>query len=159
MKENINEHDMTKKMMSILRGGYQSKLIKEDVNQETNQELKPVADDQKDTLAPTKGDAVFNDELKKLQDIVDPSAQISNFKIYPSDRNVFIEGRLLEGQAEDSGIMFRMELKNRDIETSMNNIELDDDVSGVLNRLQGYYKNWCNEWAKKITTEFNQTQN
>ncbi len=141
--------------MSILRGGYQTKLIKEDVNQE----VKPVADDQKDTLSPTKGDAVFNDELKKLQDIVDPSAQINNFKIYPSDRNVFIEGRLLEGQAEDSGIMFRMELKKRDIETSMNNIELDDDVSGVLNRLQGYYKNWCNEWSKKITTEFNQTRN
>jgi hypothetical protein len=55
--------------------------------------------------------------------------------------------------------MFRMELKKRDIETSMNNIELDDDVSGVLTRLQGYYKNWCNEWSKKITTEFNQTQN
>ncbi len=155
MKENINEHDMTKKMMSILRGGFESKLLKEEIGQE----MKPVNDDQGDTLSPTKGDAVFNDELKKLQDIVDPSAQIKNFKIYPSDRNVFIEGRLLEGQAEDSGIMFRMELKKRDIETSMNNIELDDDVSGVLSRLQGYYKNWCNEWAKKITTEFNQTQN
>jgi hypothetical protein len=155
MKENINEHDMTKKMMSILRGGFESKLLKEEIGQE----MKPVNDDQGDTLSPTKGDAVFNDELKKLQDIVDPSAQINNFKIYPSDRNVFIEGRLLEGQAEDSGIMFRMELKKRDIETSMNNIELDDDVSGVLSRLQGYYKNWCNEWSKKITTEFNQTQN
>jgi len=155
MKENINEHDMTKKMMSILRGGFESKLLKEEIGQE----MKPVDDDQGDTLSPTNGDAVFNDELKKLQDIVDPSAQINNFKIYPSDRNVFIEGRLLEGQAEDSGIMFRMELKKRDIETSMNNIELDDDVSGVLTRLQGYYKNWCNEWSKKITTEFNQTQN
>jgi hypothetical protein len=155
MKENINEHDMTKKMMSILRGGFESKLLKEEIGQEMN----PVDDDQGDTLSPTNGDAVFNDELKKLQDIVDPSAQINNFKIYPSDRNVFIEGRLLEGQAEDSGIMFRMELKKRDIETSMNNIELDDDVSGVLSRLQGYYKNWCNEWSKKITTEFNQTQN
>lgn len=29
MKENINEHDMTKKMMNIIRGGYKSKLIKE----------------------------------------------------------------------------------------------------------------------------------
>jgi hypothetical protein len=154
MKEKINEHDMTKAMMSILRGGYKSKLLSEDINQE----IRPDNDDQRDTISPTKGDAVFKDELKKLQDIVDPSAQITNFKIYPSDRNVFVEGRLLEGQAEDSGIMFRMELKKRDIETSMNNIELDDDVSGVLNRLQGYYKNWCNEWAKKITTEFNQRQ-
>jgi hypothetical protein len=154
MKQNINEHDMTKRMMSILRGEYKS-LLKED----EGQDLKPVADDQKDTLVPTKGDAVFNDELKKLQDIVDPSAQITNFKIYPSDRNVFIEGKMLEGQAEDSGIIFRMELKKREIETSMNNIELDDDVNGILNRLHGYYKNWTNEWSKKITTEFNQTQN
>jgi hypothetical protein len=154
MKQNINEHDMTKRMMSILRGEYKS-LLKED----EGQNLKPVADDQKDTLVPTKGDAVFNDELKKLQDIVDPSAQITNFKIYPSDRNVFIEGKILEGQSEDSGIIFRMELKKREIETSMNNIELDDDVSGILNRLHGYYKNWTNEWSKKITTEFNQRQN
>jgi len=152
MKEKINEHDMTKKMMSVLRGGYKSKLLSEDANQE----LKPDDDDQKDTISPTKGDAVFKDELKKLQDIVDPSVEITNFKIYPSDRNVLIEGRLLEGQAEDSGIMFTMELKKREVETSMNNIELDDDVSGVLSRIQGYYKNWCNEWAKKITSEFNQ---
>lgn len=155
MKENINEHDMTKKMMSIIRGEHGSKLIKEDIGQM----MKTDNDDQGDTISPTKGDAVFNDELKKIQDIVDPSAQINNFKIYPSDRNVFIEGRILEGESEDSGIMFRMELKKRDIETTMKNIELDDDVSGVLSRLQGYYKNWCNEWAKKITTEFNQTQN
>ena len=27
MKENINEHDMTKKMMDILRGGYKTRKI------------------------------------------------------------------------------------------------------------------------------------
>lgn len=156
MKNRINEHDMTKKMMAIIRGEY---LLNEDFVNNQQQELTPVSDDQKDTLSPKKGDAVFNDEIKKLQDIVDPSAQINNFKIYPSDRNVIIEGKILEGQSEDSGIIFRMELKKRDIETSMNNIELDDNVSGVLSRLQGYYKNWCDEWSRKITTEFNQTQN
>lgn len=154
MKDKINEHDMTKTMMSILRGGYKSKLLNEDINQE----IQPDNDDQRDTISPKKGDAIFKDELKKLQDIVDPSIQILNFKIYPSDRNVFIEGKLLEGQSEDSGITFRMELKRRDIETTMNNVELDDNVSGILNRLQGYYQNWCDEWAKKITNEFNQRQ-
>lgn len=154
MKVKINEHDMTKAMMSILRGGYKSKLLNEDINQE----MQPDDDDQRDTISPKKGDAIFKDELKKLQDIVDPSIQIINFKIYPSDRNVFIEGKLLEGQSDNSGISFRMELKRRDIETSMNNVELDDNVSGVLSRLQGYYQNWCDEWAKKITNEFNQRQ-
>jgi hypothetical protein len=136
MKDKINEHDMTKAMMSILRGGYKTKLLNEDINQE----MQPDDDDQRDTISPKKGDAIFKDELKKLQDIVDPSVQIINFKIYPS------------------GISFRMELKRRDIETTMNNVELDDNVSGVLSRLQGYYQNWCDEWAKKITNEFNQRQ-
>jgi hypothetical protein len=148
MKENINEHDMTKKMMETLRGGFVNKLIKEEVSVDQ--------DDQKDTLTPKQGDAVFNDELKKLMDTVDASAQITFFKIYPKDRNIVIEGNILEGEDENSGIKFKMSLKKRDIETSMNNIELDDDISFILQKLKGYYKNWCDEWARKITNEYNQ---
>jgi hypothetical protein len=150
MKEKINEHDMTKKMMETLRGGFVTKLIKEEEKVSVDQ------DDQKDTLTPKQGDAVFNDELNKLMDTVDASAQITLFKIYPKDRNVVIEGNLLEGEDEDSGIRFNMSLKKREIETSMNNIELDDDISFILQKLKGYYKNWCDEWARKITTEYNQ---
>jgi hypothetical protein len=148
MKEKINEHDMTKKMMETLRGGFINKFIKEEVS--------PDQDDQKDTLTPKRGDAVFNDELRKLMDTVDSSAQITLFKIYPKDRNVVIDGSLLEGENEGSGIKFKMSLKKRDIETSMDSIELDDDISFILQKLKGYYKNWCDEWARKITNEYNQ---
>lgn len=148
MKEKINEHDMTKTMMETLRGGFINKLVKEEVSVDQ--------DDQKDTLTPKKGDVVFNDELHKLMDTVDASAQINLFKIYPKDRNVVIEGSLLEGENEGSGIKFKMSLKKREIETSMNNIELGDDISFILQKLKGYYKNWCDEWARKITTEYNQ---
>ena len=148
MKENINEHDMTKKMMETLRGGFVKKLIMEEVSVDQ--------DDQKDTLTPKQGDAVFNDELRKLMDTVDSSAQITLFKIYPKDRNAIIEGNVLEGENEGSGIKFKMNLKKRDIETSMDNIELDDDISFILQKLKGYYKNWCDEWARKITNEYNQ---
>lgn len=152
MKENINEHDMTKKMMEIIRGGYNEKLLKE----ENVQGLSPDQDDQKDTLTPVKGDSVFNDELKKLMDTVDSSAQIHQFKIYPSDRNVVIEGSVLEGENEGSGIKFKMVLKKREIQTSMEDIQLDDNVSIILQKLKGYYQNWCDEWSRKITTEYNQ---
>lgn len=150
MKQNINEHDMTKNMMEIIRGGFK-KLIRE-----ADEQLTPDPDDQKDTLTPVKGDAVFKEELDKLMDTVDSSAQITNFKIYPSDRNVMIEGTLLEGENEGSGIKFKMMLKKRDIETSMDNIELDDNISLILQKLRGYYQNWCDEWARKITNEYNQ---
>src|SRR5256885_2146152 len=123
MKENINEHDKTKEMMEIMRGGFKYRLITED--------------DQNDTLSPKEGDAVFNDELKKLQDTVDPRVKITNFKIYPTDQNVVIEGTFLQREDQDSGIKFKMSLAAGDIETSMDNIDLSDKVSLLLQKLKG----------------------
>lgn len=140
MKENINEHDKTKEMMDIIRGGFK-KIISEN-------------DGQYDTISPKPGDAVFNDELKKLQDTVDPRVTITNFKIYPTDRNVIIEGTLLQRESKESGIHFKMNLAAGDIETSMQDIELDDKVSLVLQKIKGYYENWVDEWALKLANEY-----
>ena len=167
MKENINEHDMTKKMMDIMRGGYKTRLITEDDQQAPNGQQVPnnsqqpqAGDDspepQKDgdTLSPKPGDAAFSDELKKLQDTVDPRVEITNFKIYPSDQNVIIEGIFLKREGENSGIHFKMSLAAGDIETSMNNIDLSDKVSILLQKLKGYYENWVDEWALKLANEY-----
>ena len=157
MKDNINEHDMTKKMMDIIRGGYKSRLITE--ADEQNQAATPQIDlssdagDQKDTITPKRGDYVFNDEYKKLSEIVDPSAEITNFKIYPVDKNAIIEGNILSNRAQ-----FKMELKEDEVKIDTGTIGLNDDNNEILKKLQGYFKNWKNEWSKKITTEFNQTQ-
>lgn len=140
MKEKINEHDKTKEMMEIMRGGFK-RLMTEN-------------DDQKDTLSPKSGDAVFNDELKKLQDTVDPRVKISNFKIYPTDQNVIIEGTFLQREDQNSGIQFKMSLAKGEIETSMNNIDLSDKVSLLLQKLKGYYENWVDEWALKLANEY-----
>ena len=154
MKESINEHDMTKKMMDVIRGGYKDKLIFE--NDGT---MAPEGDEQKDTLSPKRGDAVFNDELKKLQNTVDPRVEITNFKIYPTDGNVIIEGIFLKRENSDTGIKFKMSLASGEIETSMNNIDLSDKVSLLLTKLKGYYENWVNEWALKLANEYKPTQN
>src|ERR1039458_7534702 len=110
-KNKIDEHDMTKKMMDVMRDGYKS-LLTEEVKQE-------------DTITPVQGDAVYNDELKKLQDTVDPRVKINSFKIYPSDENVIIEGVFLKREDEDSGIHFKMSLNAGEVDTSMKNIELN----------------------------------
>lgn len=144
MKDNINEHDMTKKMMDIMRGGYK-KILTEETKQD-------------DTITASKGDAVFNDELKKLQDTVNPRVSITSFKIYPSDNNVIIEGVFLQHEAEDSGIKFKMSLASGEIETSMNNIDLDDKVSILLQKLKGYYENWSDEWSLKLANEYKAKQ-
>jgi hypothetical protein len=151
MKENINEHDMTKKMMEVIRGGYRSKLITEAEEQPSEDNT---GGDQKDTISPKEGDAVFNDEYKKLSEIVDPSVGITNFKIYPVDKNAFIEGNILNNRAQ-----FKMELSEDEVKVDTGTIGLNDDNNEILKKLQGYFKNWKNEWAKKINTEFNQKQN
>lgn len=159
MKDNINEHDKTKQMMEIMRGGFK-KLIKEEELPSKEQTSSVQGDDSpelteaNDSISPQQGDAVFKDELKKLQDTVDPRVKITNFKIYPTDQNVIIEGVFLQRESQDSGIKFKMSLSAGDIETSMNNINLDDKVSLLLQKLKGYYDNWVDEWALKLTNEY-----
>lgn len=166
MKENINEHDKTKQMMEIMRGGFK-KLIKEEEEMTVQSSEQPQAvqgDDSpeptksEDTLTPKPGDAVFNDELKKLQDTVDPRVKITNFKIYPTDQNVIIEGTFLQREDQNSGIKFKMSLAAGGIETSMNNIDLSDKVSLLLQKLKGYYENWVDEWALKLANEYRPKQ-
>jgi hypothetical protein len=137
MKEIINEHDMTKKMMEIMRGGFKTRLMTENTEEKT--EISPVA-----------GDAVFNDELTKLQDIIHPSAMITNFKIYPNDRNVIIDGTLQRHESEDSGIDFKMALSAGEVVTSMKNLDLTDEISELLKKLKGYYSDFAIQWYVKV---------
>ena len=109
---------------------------------------------QDDTITPQSGDAVYNDELKKLQDTVDPRVKITSFKIYPNDENVIIEGVFLKREDEDSGIHFKMSLNAGDVDTSMKNIELNDKVSLILTKIKGYYDNWADEWAVKMAQDY-----
>jgi hypothetical protein len=134
MKENINEHDMTKKMIDIVRGGYTKRLIKED--------------DQKDTVDLKPEDDTFKEDLGKLRDQIDSSAQITNYKVYTENNDVLMEGTLLK--AADSGIEFSMSRSQRDVKTNMNNIEMDDEVQEILRALTGFYKNWYDDWSRRL---------
>jgi predicted transcriptional regulator len=140
MKEQINEFDMTKKMMQMIRGGYK-KVLTEAVDQTTSED--------NDTISPSKGDAIFNDEYKKLSEMIDPSVEITNFKIYPIDKNAIIEGTMLNGR-----VTYRMELREDEVLIDTSSIGLNDTNNETLRKLQGFFKNWKDEWSKKITTEF-----
>lgn len=161
MKESINEHDMTKKMMDIMRGGFKP-LLKE--NEEpvanepiTNDMVNPTEAD--DVVTPVAGDAVFNDELQKLRDTVSPRIKITSFKIYPTDENVIIDGVMEYKESEGTGITFKMSLAAGEVETTMNDIELNDNISNLLHKLKGYYENFRLEWSKKLPNEYRPKEN
>lgn len=161
MKESINEHDMTKRMMDIMRGGFKP-LLKENEEPVSNE---PITNDMvnpneaDDVVTPVKGDAVFNDELQKLRDTVSPRIKITSFKIYPTDENVIIDGVMEYKESEGTGITFKMSLAAGDVETTMNDIELNDNISDLLHKLKGYYENFRLEWSKKLPNEYRPKEN
>jgi hypothetical protein len=141
MNKNINEHDMTKRMMETLRNPT-LRLITE-------------TDEGPDTISPAPNDPVYAEEVKKMMDSVDPRIQITKFKIYPNARDVQFEGRL------DSGINFFMSTKAMRLKISITDehgqamvIYLDNELLTTIQKLNGYYENWVREWASKLNTEY-----
>jgi len=168
MKENINEHDHTKSMLDIIRGGYKKFIFEAENEAENdvendaannmvnngNDTIMDVEDEDSEQeakdLSPKVGDSIFNDELKKLQDTVEPKVKITNFKIHPNDDDVIIEGVFLQLGDIDSGIKFKMKLEANEIEIKINSIGLNAKVLMLLQKLNGYYEKWIDEWAVKI---------
>ncbi len=115
----INEHDHTKKMISIIRGNL-------------------FEDESSDTISPSENDSTYKDEVKKISDSVDPRVQITKFKIYPKDRDVQFDGRL------DSGINFFMSVRAMKLKISITDdssqptqIYLDDELLKTIQKLNG----------------------
>lgn len=167
MKNTINEHEMTQKMMEIMRGGYQQ--INEFINAPnldtdgqtqfapSSNQINPADMDSNqqapqpdDVIELKKGDATYENELKLMRDVVDGSVKFTSFNIYPSDENVVIDGYLEKQASDDSGIFFKMALTASNIETSVVDVELTDTVNEILKRLTGYYPDFEKRWKTQI---------
>ena len=144
MKQRINEHDMTKKMMDILRGGYKDMLTEE-------------VDNQKDTKDYTTSNPIYQEELKKIKETVDSSIEIDEFRSYinPNNKNVMMTGTMLFGK-----VIFRFELIRDEAELStIEPYDLTTENNEKISKMIGYFKNWRDEWAKKITEEMKDKNN
>jgi len=162
MKEKINEHDMTKKMMSMIRGGYKTILT-----EETN-EVKAV---DIDTNTP-----IYKDEQKKIKEIVYPIAVIKSITVSKQgdSRNVNMKVVFLEGsdgsgvdttssdndqtptwvnQDNRSGVYFEMDLLRGYEDPIVKNVS-NPKLPEILNKLEGYYDVWATEWAKQNIDDY-----
>jgi hypothetical protein len=158
MKDRINEHEMTQKMMEIMRGGYKELLSEADgqfdpsstqvnpADMDTSQQ----APEPDDVIELRPGDATYDQELQSMRDTVSGGVVFTSFNIYPSDSNVVIDGYLEKQESKDSGIFFKMALTASDIETSMVDVELDDKVNDTMKRLAGYYPKFEDDWLDRI---------
>jgi hypothetical protein len=135
---------MTKKMMDILRGGYKDMLTEE-------------VDNQKDTKDYATTDPIYQEELKKIKETVDSSIEIDEFRSYidPNNKNVMMTGTMLFGK-----VRFRFELIRDEAELStIEPYDLTTENNEKISKMIGYFKNWRDEWAKKITEEMKDKNN
>jgi hypothetical protein len=162
MKDKINEHDMTKKMMAMIRGGFQT-ILKEET------ERAEAVDIEKNT-------PVFKDELKKIKEIVYPMVTIKSITISKQGDSknvnmkvVFLEGDegsgVSSGQSErqrmptwvnqdnSSGVYFEMDLIRGYEDPIVKNVS-NPKLPEILNKLEGYYDVWATEWAKQNIDDY-----
>jgi hypothetical protein len=162
MKENINEHDMTKKMMAMVRGGYKT-ILKEET-----ESVKAVDID--------KNTPIFKDEQKKIKEIVFPMATVKSITISKQGDSinvnmkvVFLEGDEGSGVSDDqtqtdntptwvnkdnrSGVYFELDLLKGYEDPIVKNVS-NPKLTEILNKLKGYYDVWATEWAKQNIDDY-----
>jgi len=172
MKERIDEHDMTKKMMAMLRGGYKSIITEAEggmtmggaaqtvasapVQSQPTQDSAPNNVPQKEvakTESKSNVDAgTFNNEMKNFKEQVDPSSKIESFMVYPDEDNVTMIGTMFNGKAK---FIFNLLDDDATIEY-VKPVNVSSEKTEIEKRMEGHFKNWKDEWSKKITTEYQQ---
>jgi len=171
--ENINEHDMTKKMLDKIRTGGSSNTLNENVGHNptsqpqqldehdmTKSMLDKIRNNQtiNETKSVTGGlltegfensdvvkveDDELGEEAAKLRDMVG-GVDLKLYEVYPNDKNVVMVGVL------DNGIEFKFSKKEGAPYINVDNMRLDSETVDTIKKLQGYYVNWTQYWAEKI---------
>jgi hypothetical protein len=162
MKDRIDEHDMTKNMMSMIRGGYKTVL------KEQSEDVKAVNIE--------KNTPIYKDELKKIKEIVYPIATIKSITVSKQgdSKNVNMKVVFLEGdegsgissnqsdkqqtptwvnQDNRSGIYFELDLLRGYEDPFVKNVS-NPKLPEILNKLEGYYDVWATEWAKQNIDDY-----
>jgi hypothetical protein len=161
MKEKINEHDFTKNMMNIIRGGYKAKLMteaEEDVNQNqeiTNQEVVN-QDNTNEYLGPfplvyklssdyfeiSESDDRFV-KLKEQIEGIGVGAEVTNVCLSKEGKDLVIFGTVLRGKLQFAMPYLDGEVKKNQQGT----INGDEDVDPIK-KLQGYLNNLGGDASK-----------
>lgn len=128
-REVINEHDLTVRMLDVLRSGT---LIKEEKN---------------DSIT-VDGEELAN-EIKSFENTIGISGDIKGYRplvVYPYDNNVEWGGDF------HNGITWTFSLRNG---TNIGgDIQIDDQELELINKIKQYGDIWKNEWAKKLRTDY-----
>lgn len=142
--EKLNEHDVTKSMLSTIR----KVILNEEVENESADE-QVVSNDEGDEEELTS--AELSEEQMNFRESVSPRVNFTGFKIYPKNKNVVFSGKF----ENMGGLEWQFTLEDSDgLYITTNNVPFNNDTIDTIKKLKGYYDNWADEWAEKLATEY-----
>jgi len=142
--EQNNEHDITRKMLNVIRENHTkgNRLIKEGFGENG-------VGDSNENKAVSLSQEELNQEHNTFRDLVSARVDFTTFKIYPDVSNVIFGGVL------QNGMEWQLSLEESNgLYITANNLQLDDETINLIKKLKGFYDRWADEWAKKINTEY-----
>jgi hypothetical protein len=121
-KKRINEHDVTKKMLNVLR---------EDIGE--------TQDTDGDGVVQVTGEAKTEQE-DKFKDIVTKAVKFTSFNVYPEAGNVTFGG-IINNELE-----FNFSMEESDAcYITCNNFRLSSDKADMIKKLQAFYTGWYDD--------------
>jgi hypothetical protein len=130
--EYLNEHEITKKMLSTIR----KPRLNENARNNDEQDLTSTE---------------LSEEQSNFRSAVTPRVDFTEFKVYPNTKNVVFSGKF----ENMGGLEWQFTLEDADgLYISCENVPISDDSITTLKKLKGYYNNWADDWAKKLATEY-----
>ena len=143
----MSEHDVTRKMLDIIRESENTnkRIIKENV--QIRRLLKEVDESKEDKdLEATE----LSEEEKKFRDTVSPRVKFNRFRLYPKAQNVEFSGKFTDNNVE----WFYSLDDTRGVYITTDLLQLNDQTLKQIQKLVAYYESWANEWATKIAEEY-----
>jgi hypothetical protein len=142
----MSEHDVTKKMLDIIRESKENK--KNAINESVKRKRFLFEADNKEDRDLDSSE--LTEEEKKFRDTVTPRVKFNRFKLYPKAQNVEFSGKFT-----DSNIEWFYSLDDtRGVYITADLLQLNDQTLQQIQKLVAYYESWSNEWATKIAEEY-----
>ena len=126
--ESINEHDMTKKMIDIMKEG-----------------LDTASDD---GVIEISGEEKKAEEDKLKEVVGETMIQFNVFNVYPEANNVVFGGQF-QGYG---GLQFQFTLEDTNgFYITANNVQVTTELLTMMQKLKGYYEGWKGDMSELLT--------
>lgn len=151
-----DEHDITKRMLETMRNS--GRLLTEVEEVPAGGSMTAPRQDNNSTQAsaqPSEGEDLNDDELAAQEKAFMDSVSP---KVEFNEFKIYRKERnvVFSGNFQDlGGLEWVMSLKDSDgLNITVQSFKVDSDTISVLNKLHGFYVNWSKEWAVKLNTEY-----